>query len=302
MQDSWPRIAVLGAGAVGSYFGGMLARAGAPVTLIGRPRHVEAITRDGLFLDGLHFQERIPVSASTSESAARDADIVLLCVKTVDTEDAAKALAPHLSADAVVISLQNGVDNVERIRAASKIAAFPAVVYVAAEITAPGRIKHSGRGDLVIGNLPAVAAMFARAGISCRVSENIEADLWTKMIMNCAYNAISALGRAKYGRVVSNEWTRELMQQVIAEAVAVAQAAGVRLPEADMNGVVFKLAEAMPEATSSTAQDIARGNRTEIDSLNGYLVRRGAELGVPTPCNETLHALVKLLETEKGRI
>src|SRR5271154_973427 len=197
MQDSWPRIAVLGAGAVGSYFGGMLARAGAPVTLIGRPRHVEAITRDGLFLDSANFQEHISVTSSTSESAARDADIVLLCVKTVDTEDAAKALAPYLGVGAVLISLQNGVDNVERIRFATNIAAVPAVVYVAAAITAPGRIKHSGRGDLVIGSFPAIAATFARAGIPCRVSENIEADLWTKMIMNCAYNAISALDRAK---------------------------------------------------------------------------------------------------------
>ena len=296
MQDSWPRIAVLGAGAVGSYFGGMLARAGAPVTLIGRPRHVEAITRDGLFLDNLHFQEHIPISASTSESAARDAEIVLLCVKTVDTENAAIALAPHLSASAVVISLQNGVDNVERIRAAAQIAAIPAVVYVAAAITVPGCIKHSGRGDLVIGSLPDLAAMFARAGIPCRVSENIEADLWTKMIMNCAYNAISALGRAKYGRVVSNPWTRDLMREVASEAIAIARAAGLQLPGADMNSVVLQLAEAMPEATSSTAQDIARGNRTEIDSLNGYLVRRGAALGIPTPFNQTLHALVKLLE------
>ena len=195
MHDSWPRIAVLGAGAVGSYFGGMLARAGAPVTLIGRPRHVEAINRDGLFLDSLHFQEHIAVPASTSESAARDADIVLLCVKTVDTENAAKALTAHLSAGSVVISLQNGVDNVERVRAASTIAAIPAVVYVAAAITAPGRIKHSGRGDLVIGSRPEIAAMFARAGIPCRVSDNIETDLWTKMIMNCAYNAISGRDR-----------------------------------------------------------------------------------------------------------
>ena len=138
--------------------------------------------------------------------------------------------------------------------------------------------------------------MFARAGIPCRVSENIEADLWTKMIMNCAYNAISALGRAKYGRVVSNPWTRELMRLTAAEAVAIARAAGVQLPSTDMNAVVLQLAEAMSEATSSTAQDIARGNRTEIDSLNGYLVRRGAELGVATPFNQTLHALVKLLE------
>jgi 2-dehydropantoate 2-reductase len=305
MQDSWPRIAVLGAGAVGSYFGGMLARAGAPVTLIGRPRHVKAINSQGLFLDSVYFQEHIPVLASTRESAARDADIVLLCVKTVDTEDAAKALAPDLLAGAVVISLQNGVDNVERIRAASKIAAIPAVVYVAAAMTAPGCVKHSGRGDLVVGSLPALAAMFARAGIPCRVSENIEADLWTKMIMNCAYNAISALGRAKYGRVVSDSWTRDLMRQVTGEAVAIARGAGVQLLDADMNSVVLQLAEAMPEATSSTAQDIARGNRTEIDSLNGYLVRRGAELGIATPFNQTLHALVKLLEKsarEKGRV
>ena len=296
MQDSWPRIAVLGAGAVGSYFGGMLARAGAPVTLIGRQRHVEAITNHGLFLDSVNFQEHVPVLASTSESAARDADIVLLCVKTVDTENAAKALAPHLGPAAVVISLQNGVDNVERIRSASKIAALPAVVYVAVAMTAPGCIKHSGRGDLVIGSLPAIAATFGRAGIPCRVSENIEADLWIKMIMNCAYNAISALGRAKYGSVVSNRWTRDLMRQVTSEAVAIAHAAGVQLPDADMNSVVLQLAEAMPEAMSSTAQDIARGNRTEIDSLNGYLVRRGAELGIATPFNQTLHALVKLLE------
>jgi 2-dehydropantoate 2-reductase len=116
------------------------------------------------------------------------------------------------------------------------------------------------------------------------------------MIMNCAYNAISALGRAKYGRVVSNPWTRELMRQAGGEAVAIARAAGVQLPDADMNSVVLQLAEAMPEAMSSTAQDIARGNRTEIDALNGYLVRRGAELGIATPFNQTLHALVKLLE------
>src|SRR6185295_2722515 len=120
----------------------------------------------------------------------------------------------------------------------------------------PGCIKHSGRGDLVIGSLPSIAAMFARAGIPCRVSENIAADLWTKMIMNCAYNAISALGRAKYGRVVNDRSTRDLMQQVTSEAVAIARAAGVPLPDADMSSVVLQLAHAMPEAMSSTAQDI----------------------------------------------
>ena len=117
----WPRIAVLGAGAVGCYFGGMLARAGASVTLIGRPPHVGALSRNGLFFDGLHFQQQIAVSASTQVSAVRDAEIVLFCVKTLDTEEAAKSLAPHLAPGAAVISLQNGVDNVERIRSTAKI-------------------------------------------------------------------------------------------------------------------------------------------------------------------------------------
>jgi 2-dehydropantoate 2-reductase len=117
-----------------------------------------------------------------------------------------------------------------------------------------------------------------------------------KMIINCAYNAISALGRARYERLVANPWTRELMREVTEEAMAVAGAAGVRLPQIDMVEAVWRLAQTMSNATSSMAQDLARGRRTEIDSLNGYLARRGAELSVATPVNQTLHALVKLLE------
>jgi 2-dehydropantoate 2-reductase len=305
--DSAPRVAVLGAGAVGCYFGGMLARAGVPVTLIGRARHMDAIQRDGLFFDSLHFQERIPVSATTEVHAVREAGVVLFCVKTIDTEDAARALLPQLAPGAVTVSLQNGVDNVSRIRSATGIEAVPAVVYVGVAMTAPGRVRHSGRGDLVIGDiwgnhrlresLAGIARMWEKAGVRCRVSENVEGELWTKMIINCAYNAISALGRARYGVLARQPETREVMRQVTEEALAVARAGGVRLPEIDMAEAVWKIAGEMSEATSSTAQDIARGNRTEIDSLNGYLVRRGAELSVPTPVNQTLHALVKLLES-----
>jgi 2-dehydropantoate 2-reductase len=311
MQDEKRRrIAVLGAGAVGCYFGGLLARAGVPLTLIGRAPHVEAITRDGLFVEGLHFQERIPIAAVTNVDAVREAAIVLLCVKTLDTEQAAKALMPHLAAGALVVSLQNGVDNVERIRAATGMEALAAVVYVAAAMTGPGHVKHAGRGDLVLGDfwarerqgngrrheLEDLAALFTRAAIPCRVSENIAADLWTKMIINCAYNAISALGHARYGRIVSNTWTREVLKEVIREAVAVARAGGVQFPEGDLVAIGLQLADTMSNATSSTAQDIARGKRTEIDSLNGYVVRRGTEVGIATPVNQTLHALVKLLE------
>lgn len=307
-EKEWPRIAVVGAGAVGCYFGGMLARAGAPVTLIGRGPHVEAINRNGLFIDSIHFQERISISASTDIGAARDAQLVLFSVKTVDIENGAKLLAPHLAPGTIVVSLQNGVDNAERIASAAGIRVIPAVVYIAVAMTGLGQVRHSGRGDLIIGNpspnyaaneseLAEVAAIFTRAGVPCRISNNITVELWEKLTMNCAYNAISALSRTKYGRIAQDHGTVETMKRVVIEAVAVGKAAGVRLSADTMIAAVLKLGgEAMPEAVSSTAQDIARGKPTEIDSLNGFLVRKGAELGVPTPVNQTLYSLVKLLE------
>lgn len=282
----------MGAGAVGCYFGGMLARAGIPVTLIGR-RHMETIARDGLFLDGLRVRERIRVAATTEISAAGDAEIVLFCVKTVDTESGALALKPHLSKESVVVSFQNGVDNVRRMQSAAGVDALPAVVYVAAAMAGPGHVRHSGRGDLVFDTRGrAVAELFESAGVPCVVSENIAAELWTKMVMNCAFNAISALGQAQYGPMVRSGSARELMTRVIGETVAVARAEGVELSESRMIEAAFQLGEAMAGARSSTAQDIGRSKRTEIDSLNGYLVGRG----VPVPVNETLYALVKLLE------
>src|SRR5262245_15893132 len=130
----------MGAGAVGCYFGGMLARAGAPVMLIGRQHHVEAMNRNGLFLESSKFQQYVPVSASTDVGAVRHAQIVLLCVKTLDTEAATRVLVPHLASGAVVISLQNGVDNIDRVRSVASIEAIAAVVYVGAEMTAPGHV------------------------------------------------------------------------------------------------------------------------------------------------------------------
>jgi len=306
-EKQWPRVAVVGAGAVGSYFGGMLARAGAPVTLIGRAPHVEAINHDGLLIDGIHFKERIPVSASTELDAVRDAQLVLFSVKTVDTEGTAKLLAPYLAPNAIVVSLQNGVDNVEHIHTASGIRAIPAVVYVAVALAGLGQVKHSGRGDLIIGNssmdrdadrsqLEEVAATFTRAGVPCRISQNVTAELWEKLIMNCAYNALSALSRSQYGRILQDPDAVEIMKRVVKEAVTVADAAGVKLGLDAMTEAVLKLGKAMPATLSSTAQDIARGKPTEIDSLNGFLVRKGTELGISTPINQMLHALVKLLE------
>jgi len=303
--EPWPKIAVAGAGAVGGYFGGLLARAGAPVVMIGRPAFVSAIKKNGgLFLDTVQFQESVKVEASEELSAARGAEIVLFCVKTTDNASTARTLAPLLAPGALVLSLQNGVDNVEQIRTAARIEALPTVVYVAASVPEPGRVKHVGRGDLVVGpeneKTKSVAALFARAGVGCRISENIEGELWTKLIWNCALNAVSALGRAKYGQIGASPDARKVLESLVDEVLAVARAANVHLPgledpKAAYAGA-FRIATQMAETYSSTAQDMQRGKRTEIDSLNGFIARRGAELGVPTPVNQAMYALVKLAE------
>jgi 2-dehydropantoate 2-reductase len=278
----------------------MLAKSGVPVTFIGRPLHVDAIRRNGLTIQSAQFSGQIPAAASTEMDAVTGAGIVLFCVKTLDTVEAARAVAPRLSSDTLVVSLQNGVDNVERMRAAAGIDAVPAVVYVACEMTGPATLKHNGRGDLILGNRGAgtigLAEMFEHAGVPCPLSDHIEVDLWTKMITNCVFNSMSALARAKYARLTGNRVTADVIRMIVEEAAAVAGALGVSLDSAAVRETALQLGTTMAGATSSMAQDLARGRITEIDSLNGYIVRRGAELGVPTPVNQVLHALVKVLE------
>jgi 2-dehydropantoate 2-reductase len=300
------RVAVLGAGAVGCFFGGMLARAGHKVTLIGRPVHVEAFKARGLRFEGLKFDEQVVVKASTEATAVRGCRLVLFCVKSTDTEDAAAQMAPFLDAGALVVNLQNGVDNTERIQARVAQPVIPAVVYVATEMAGPGHLKHHGRGDLVIGDLggavPAdalaqVQQWLQAAGVPVVVSGNVAGELWAKLVVNCAYNALSAIAQLPYGKMIEGPGIRDVMRDVVQETLAVAKASGVVMAP-DMLARTYQIAEAMPTQFSSTAQDLARGKPTEIEHLNGFVVRRGAALGVPTPANRALTALVRLLESK----
>jgi 2-dehydropantoate 2-reductase len=294
----WPKAAVFGAGAVGCYYGGMLARAGAPVTLVGRPVHVAALRREGaLLFEAQGGTERVPVAASTDAAGVAGAEFVLFCVKSGDTEAGARAIAPHLARGATVISLQNGVDNAARLRTLVDAPVVAAVVYVGCQMAGPGHVRHMGRGDLVLEARGAAAiALLERAGVTCRASDNIDGELWEKLIANSAYNALSALSRQPYGPIIASPWCGELMPRVVEEALAVARAEGVRLEGQGLLERVMAIGAAMPGQFSSTAQDIGLGKPTEIDALNGYVAKRGAALGVPTPVNRTLHALVKLLE------
>ena len=294
------KIAVMGAGAVGCYYGGMLAKAGHEVCLIGRPTHVEAVRRDGLLLDTKDFKQHVRLDASTDASAVAGASLVLFCVKSTDTEASGAAIAPHLAADATVLSLQNGVDNAERLQREISQQVVPTVVYVATEMAGPGHVLHHGRGELVIGpsaRTPQIVETFVAAGVSMQVSDNVAGALWAKLILNCAYNAMSAITQIPYGPLVEGAGVWDVMRDVVDECLAVARTTGVTLPGDPWLGVE-RIAATMPSQFSSTAQDIARGKRSEIDHLNGFIVRRGEAVGVPTPVNRVLHTLVKLVESK----
>jgi 2-dehydropantoate 2-reductase len=287
----------MGAGAVGCYFGFRLACAGNDVTLIGRPQLVEAVQRQGLRLESKTFDETIRVSASTEAGAVEGAELVLFCVKSTDTDSAASAIRPHLAPDAVVLSLQNGVENADRLRALLPQEVIAAAVYVGVEMAGPGHVRHHGRGDLVIGQSKSSADMaraLSAAGVPTDITDNVRGVLWAKLITNCAYNALSAITQLPYGRLVKGEGVTDVLRDLVDECRAVAEADGVTLP-GDVDATVRRIAETAAGQVSSTAQDLAHGKRTEIDHLNGFIVRRGEALGIAVPANRLLHAIVRLL-------
>jgi 2-dehydropantoate 2-reductase len=295
------QVAVIGAGAVGCYYGGLLLRAGHDVTFIGRQPHVDAINAHGLLLDTQTFKGHLPAKAATDTTALASPDLVLVCVKSADTEQAGRSLAGRLRPETSVLSLQNGVDNAPRLRAVTGHAVIPVVVYVGSEMAGPGHIRHHGGGDLAIGASAASEALaqtLQAAGIRTTISDDIEVTLWSKLVINCAFNALSAVASISYGPMLEVEGTRDVVTRAVQEAIAVARACGVSLP-ADLIDHILKIPAAMPNQMSSTAQDLARGKPSEIDFLNGYVVRKGAELGVPTPTNHALQVMVKLAQRSK---
>ncbi len=317
MQKPWPEVAVVGAGAVGCYFGAQLAKVGASVTLIGREAPMRVITERGLTIVGKAYRETVRLQTDTQLSAIESSDLILFCVKTNDTVLTAQALRPLIKPGAILLSLQNGVDNVERIFQATGIRALPAAVYVAVEISEPGTLLHKGRGDLLIGAYPfsdasgpaaaiemapivkQVSAWFEAAAVACPISDNIQAELWTKLVMNCAVNAISALAQVPYGRMVELADGKQMIAGLVRETVKVARAHGVDLKAIDYEEAAFRLIDGMPGQYSSTAQDIARGKPTEIDALNGYVAALAKRYDVDAPLNRWLTALIKLREHGK---
>jgi 2-dehydropantoate 2-reductase len=307
---SAPRIGVMGGGAVGCLYGGWLAKAGAEVAIVARPAHVEAMRAEGVHVTGRDFDFHARVNASTGMDVLADREIILFCTKTRDTEKVARELRRVLNPSAAVLAFQNGVDGAERISAILENPVFSAALVVSCFMAGPGHVHHNGRGEVLLGDwfpgrpdaaaraeaLREIIATLKRGSIKASLADDIRVTLWTKLAMNCGYNALSALCRSRYDRLVATDASRNLMRTIVEELVAVGRADGVALDFDLVLQGVMDLAAGFPAAISSTGQDIAEGRPTEIDDLNGFVVRRGRALGLPTPLNETLQRMIKVLE------
>lgn len=312
------RVLVMGAGAIGSVFGGLLAEAGHAVTLVGREPHMRQIREGGLLITGIWGEHRVAIErcfAATDGLRGETFDLALITVKSHDTEEAVHAVAPLIGPESLVVSLQNGLGNIDKIAAAVGWPRTVAgMVIFGAEQHRPGRVTVTVQADVVrIGawrpgvdtaRLDALARVFSDAGIACEHSPDIQRHLWNKVFYNCALNPLATLLGSTYGFLLTTEPTRRLMERIVDEAYQVAWAvkADLFLPTPDL--YTRHLFETLIPPTAahhpSMLQDIQKGKRTEIDALNGAIVRLGREHAIACRTNETLVDLIHVLELTRG--
>jgi 2-dehydropantoate 2-reductase len=310
------RIVVVGAGAMGGLIGTRLSATGHDVLLYDTwTDHVEAIQRRGMAisgLDGTVVRYRVKATDRPPQAIAA-ADLVLVEVKSYDTFDALRPFGGKLRPDAFVLSLQNGLGNLEQMRDALPGHA-PILIGTSAHgatVLGPGRIRHAGKGPTVIGDpivqpqerfsLAAVKAALSEAGFETTVAPNVHSAIWTKLIANVAINPVTALTGLRNGELLGDPEIVRLVEQVVAEAVAVMHAVGVPAGMDDYLSYARRVMEQTSENVSSMLQDIRRGRRTEIEAINGAVVRLGGELAVPVPVNRWLTALVRHRERDARR-
>lgn len=307
-------VLVMGAGAVGSVFGGFLAKAGHRVSLIGRAPHMATIRDQGLRIQGIwgeHLVTNLSTFTSASETSREDWDLVLITTKSYDTEQAVRQILPLLFEKTLVLSIQNGLGNVETIaQVVGMRRTVGGRVIFGVETIGPGRVEVTVYADKVmLGGLKGgvdhirveeIASAFTQAGIPTEATTDIEKFIWGKLLYSCCLNPLSALLEVAYGELGQHVETRAIMTLAIEEIFAVAQGKGVALAwNSPSEYRKLLLEQLIPDTYShhaSMLQDVRRGKRTEIDSLNGAVVRLGEEVGLQTPVNRMLTQLIKVKE------
>jgi len=307
------KIVIIGPGAMGCLFAGLLTESGHEVWLLDKyPQRAKKLSQTGLHIEGIggHRVVGLKVTSNpddiTTPRKNRDRpDLVFVWVKAYDTLEAVKIVHPILAEHTQVISLQNGLGNLEAIaQMVNPEKIVGGITSHGATLIDAGHIKHAGKGDTIIGgmnkqiddNLLKIANLLSEANIETKVSSDVEGTIWSKLIINAAINPLTAITRLKNGQLLESEETRRLLDLVAEESAKIVELAGVSLAYPDIKSKVYDVCEATAENTSSMLQDILRGRRTEIDAINGAIVEKARELNIGAPINEMLTYLVKTLE------
>jgi len=300
-QDT--KIVIVGPGAMGCFFAARLSAAGHEVWLLARTAHQAGLLNArGLVLEDGGSALHIPWQTATDDAARIGmADVVLLCVKAYDTEQALHSVMPAVGSDTAVVTLQNGIGHTDLISGCVDPVRIVAgtTAHGATRIT-EGHVRHAGTGETVIGGLhpsarcmlERVQRLFTGAGIQTAITQDIHAALWGKLIINAAINPLTAIFRIPNGVLAGDETLQALVRSVVSEACGVAARVGIRLPYPDPLAKVFAVCRATAANISSMHQDVRAGRQTEIDAINGAIVRSGRAHGVPTPVNSLLVDLV----------
>jgi 2-dehydropantoate 2-reductase len=295
------RVAVVGAGAVGGAFGGLLAIAGQDVSFIARGAHLRAIQDHGLRLEGSQGRQTVSVPATDRPEELDPVDLVIVAVKSYDTPDAARIARPLLRQGTAVLSLQNGVENEDVISSViGKEHVLGGIAYIGSRVSSPGTIVHELRGRIVLGEMDGritprvreVQALFDGAQIPCRISEDIRSDKWDKLVGNSVVNVIPAITGCRVGDLVGDGCRDRALRAALEEVIAVGRALGHPIPERSLEGHI-RFCRKYPDFETSTQQDVRRGRRLETEALSGVVVRKGKEVGVPTPVHSTLYRLLR---------
>lgn len=301
------KIAIIGAGALGSLFGGLLARSGEEVWLFDpiAKEHIAAINANGLLIEEDGNTVRVEVPATMAIADVGKAELIALFVKAPYTEEAIRGALPAVGAQSLVLSLQNGlgiVDVLKRYVEPDRL--LRGVTSQGSTFIEPGWIRHAGRGPTWLGpvgrvdrsRLEEIVQAFNRAGIETHLEEDVSRLVWSKLLINVGINALTAVFDVPNGELVADLELREIMRAVVREAVEVARALGLDFSAEEAVAQVEETCRLTAKNISSMLQDVRRGSPAEIDYINGAIVRRGKEVGIPTPLNLLLTRLVKHLE------
>ena len=300
------RIAVMGAGAVGGYFGARLAASGQDVSFIARGEHLRAIQKHGLKVKSIRGDLQIHSQFTADPHQIGPVDLVLFSVKSQDTEEAAKSLVPLMREQTAVLSLQNGVDNPDKVaRLWGSERTLAGVAYIAAQLTEPGVIEHSGAGRLVMGSLNAqghetasnVQSIFASANVPCDISDDIVTVLWNKLAWNAPFCALSCLLRMTVGEILASNSLKDLIRTCVDEVRDAAQCRGIELPSSTAQDII-EFSRSIGYAKPSMLQDLEAGKPLEHEALNGTVVKVLHQVGKRAPINEILYASLQHLDQE----